>query len=65
MDFASGIGAFSHITLPVTQLLFYHHIAAQTTSEPPHVSLLEPGIPDYRLPWMFSTCKLFLMWGKE
>jgi hypothetical protein len=25
------------------------------------VSLLEPGIPDCRLPWVFSICKLFLM----
>jgi hypothetical protein len=27
------------------------------------VSLLEPGIPDRRLPWVFSKHKLFLMWG--
>jgi hypothetical protein len=27
----------------------------------PCVSLLEPGIPDYRLPWVFPKCKLFLM----
>jgi membrane protein insertase Oxa1/YidC/SpoIIIJ len=25
------------------------------------VSLLEPGILDCRLPWVFSKCKLFLM----
>jgi hypothetical protein len=27
----------------------------------PHVSLLEAGIPDCRLPWVFSKRKLFLM----
>jgi hypothetical protein len=27
----------------------------------PRVSLLEPGIPDCRLPWLFSKRKLFLM----
>jgi hypothetical protein len=27
----------------------------------PHISLLETGIPDYRLPWVFSKHKLFLI----
>jgi hypothetical protein len=27
----------------------------------PHDSLLELGILDWRLPWVFSKCKLFLM----
>jgi hypothetical protein len=31
----------------------------------PHISLLKPGVPNYRLPWVFSTCKLFLMQGNS
>jgi hypothetical protein len=33
----------------------------KTIKEPPCVSLLEPGIPDCRLPWVFTKRKLFLM----
>jgi hypothetical protein len=32
-----------------TNRILYHYIAAQT-----RISLLEPGIPDCRLPWVFS-----------
>jgi hypothetical protein len=31
------------------------------SQNPPCVSLLQPGIPDCRLPWVFSKRKLFLM----
>jgi hypothetical protein len=41
----------------VTNGVLYHDIAAQIIT----VSLLEPSIPDCRLPWMFSKRKLFLM----
>jgi hypothetical protein len=41
--------------------ILYHDIPAQTTTELIIVSLLESGIPDCRLPWVFSKRKLFLM----
>jgi hypothetical protein len=37
-----------------TNRILYHDIAAQIITEPTSVSLLEPGIPDCRLPWVFS-----------
>jgi hypothetical protein len=46
-----------------TNRLLYHDIAAQTITEPPPCFTVgtEPGIPDCRLPWMFSKRKLNLM----
>jgi hypothetical protein len=38
-----------------TNRILYHDIAAQTITEPPRVSLLEPGIPDCKLHWVFSN----------
>jgi hypothetical protein len=35
----------------------------KTSENVPHISLLEPGIPDCRLSWVFSKHKLFLIWG--
>jgi hypothetical protein len=47
-----------------TNRILYHNIVAQTIREPHRVSLLEPGIPDCRLAWVFSKHKLFMMWGR-
>jgi hypothetical protein len=44
-----------------TNRILYHDIAARTMVEPPRYSLLEPGIPDCRLPCAFSKHKLFLI----
>jgi hypothetical protein len=44
-----------------TNRMLYYDIAVQTFTGPPRVSLLETGIPDCRLPWLFSKSKLFLM----
>jgi hypothetical protein len=44
----------------VTNIILYHDIAAKPSQNLLCVSLLEPGIPDYRLPWVFSKRKLFL-----
>jgi hypothetical protein len=43
--------------------MLYYDIAAETITELPRVSLLEPGIPHCRPPWVFSKLKLFLMQG--
>jgi hypothetical protein len=43
-----------------TNRILYHDIVAQTTTEPTtplRVSLFEPGIPDWRLPWVFFKRK--------
>jgi hypothetical protein len=39
----------------------YHDIAAQIITEPPRVSLLEPGIANCRLSWVLSRRKLIPM----
>jgi hypothetical protein len=44
-----------------TNRILYYDIAAQNIIELPIVSLLEPDIPDCRLPWVFYKRKLFLM----
>jgi hypothetical protein len=44
-----------------TNRILHHDTAAQTIKEPPRVSLLGLGIPDYWRPWVFSKRKLFLM----
>jgi hypothetical protein len=44
-----------------TNRILYHDIAAETITEPPLCITLEAGIPDCRLPWVFSKRKLFLM----
>jgi hypothetical protein len=36
-------------------------LLSKSTQNLPGVSLLEPGIPDWRLPWVFSKRKFFLM----
>jgi hypothetical protein len=41
--------------------ILYYDIAAQTITELPHVSLLEPGIPVCTLPGVFSKRKRFIM----
>jgi hypothetical protein len=43
--------------------ILYHDIAAQTITESPMCFMFEPGTQDFRLPWMFSKPKLFLMEG--
>jgi hypothetical protein len=44
-----------------TNRIPYHDISAQTITEFPCGSLLEPGFPDCRLLWVLSKRKLFLM----
>jgi hypothetical protein len=46
-----------------TNRILYRDIAIQTITEPSPCFTLgtEPGIPDCRLPWVFSKRKLFLM----
>jgi hypothetical protein len=48
-----------------TNRILYHDTAAKTITEPPPCFTVgtEAGILYYRLPWVFSKCKLFLMWG--
>jgi hypothetical protein len=40
-----------------TNRILYHDIAAQTITESPPCFTGEPGIPDFRLPWVFSKRK--------
>jgi hypothetical protein len=44
-----------------TNKMLYYDTAAQTITEPIPCFTLKPGIPDYRLPWVFSKHRLFLM----
>jgi hypothetical protein len=51
-----------HVLLCSNSVMKGKHGGQQNT-EPSSVSMLGPGIPDCRLPWMFSKRKLFLTQG--
>jgi hypothetical protein len=34
-----------------TNIILYYNIVAQTIKDLPHVSMLEPGILDCKIPW--------------
>jgi hypothetical protein len=46
-----------------TKRILYHDVAAKTITEPPPCFIvgIKAGIPDCRLPWVFSKRKLFLI----